>query len=272
MRASRHIREFIQSHEALRLTAYTCPAGIWTIGWGHTGEDVYAGLTITRETAEALFDADLAVFEAGVTRLVEVPVSQPQFDALVSFAFNCGLDEDADDIAEGLGDSTLLRKLNAGDYDGAALEFPKWRRGGGRVLPGLVRRRAEEQALFLSEMPATPAGPAPVEPPRSREPIRTPRRISTVPTADEHESVQQSGSVRAVRGAAGASAAGAAGLNALGDGDAASLADAAETATGALRWVDLAQTYGPWLLVAIVAGAWAYIEWRRRRQIAEAKL
>ncbi|MEP3071507.1 lysozyme [Maricaulis sp.] len=262
-------RRLIQHHEALRLEAYLCPAGVWTIGWGHTGSDVHEGLVITRDRAEELFTRDVSAFEAGVNRLVHVPVSQAQFDALVSFAFNVGLDEDVDDIPEGLGDSTLLRLLNAGDYEGAAQEFPKWRRGGGRVLPGLVRRRAEEQALFLSQMPAARPVPMPVAPPASAEPVRSPRGISAVPDVVEHDNVHQSGSVQASRIAAGAATAGAAAIEAT--PEPASLADAASTATHALRWVDLVHQYGPWLLVAVIAGAWAYIEFRRRRQIAAAK-
>jgi lysozyme len=79
-------------------------------------------------------------FEAGVKRLVKVPLAQGQFDALVSFSFNVGLGA--------LGSSTLLRKLNAGDYRGAAAEFPRWNKAGGKVYEGLTRRRAAERSLF----------------------------------------------------------------------------------------------------------------------------
>jgi len=82
----------------------------------------------------------MAVFEQLVTAMVKVPLKQHQFDALVSFAYNVG--------GGNLRSSTLLRKLNAGDYDGAALEFHKWNRSNGKVLPGLVRRRAAEALLF----------------------------------------------------------------------------------------------------------------------------
>jgi lysozyme len=90
-----------------------------------------------------LFDADLLRFESGVLRLCpDSALSQGQFDALVAFSFNCGLGA--------IQASTLRRLYNAGDVEGAAAEFPKWNKGGGRVLPGLTRRRLEEQALFLS--------------------------------------------------------------------------------------------------------------------------
>jgi lysozyme len=95
------------------------------------------------EAIDLLFDADLLRFESGVLRLCpDSALSQGQFDALVAFSFNCGLGA--------IQASTLRRLYNAGDVEGAAAEFPKWNKGGGRVLPGLTRRRLEEQALFLS--------------------------------------------------------------------------------------------------------------------------
>jgi lysozyme len=94
------------------------------------------------EAVDLLFDADLLRFESGVLRMCpDSALSQGQFDALVAFAFNCGLGA--------LQASTLRRLYNAGDVEGAANEFPKWNKGGGRVLPGLTRRRLAEQALFL---------------------------------------------------------------------------------------------------------------------------
>ena len=84
----------------------------------------------------------------GVNSLIKVPATQGQFDALVSFAYNVGLDIDEDTLAEGLGDSTLLRKFNAKDYAGCAAEFPKWNKAGGVVLNGLTKRRAGERAMF----------------------------------------------------------------------------------------------------------------------------
>lgn len=142
-------RKLICSFEDCRLTAYRDGGGVWTIGWGHTGHDVHEGLTITQAEADLLFEADLVEVVAGVNELLTVTVTQAQFNALCSFAYNVGLDIDDDTKAEGLGDSTLLRKLNAGDIAGAAAEFPKWDHDNGRVVPGLLRRRLAEQALFL---------------------------------------------------------------------------------------------------------------------------
>lgn len=141
----------IKEFEGLRLRAYLCPAGVWTIGWGHTGPDVHSGLVISEAKAEVLLRGDLDQFEAAVRRLAPV-ASDNQFSAMVSFAFNLGADEDADTIAEGLGDSTLLRKHNAGDYVGAAAQFASWdkARVNGKLqsLDGLKRRRAGEAALY----------------------------------------------------------------------------------------------------------------------------
>lgn len=143
-------RALIQSFESCELTAYRDGGGVLTIGWGHTGPDVHEGRTITQERADELFEVDIARFEQGVTGLLTVAVTQNQFDALVSFAYNVGLDIDEDTKAEGLGDSTLLRKLNAGDAAGAAAEFSKWCKDNGKIIAGLVRRRKAEAGLFLS--------------------------------------------------------------------------------------------------------------------------
>lgn len=142
MRTSDEGRALITHFEGERLRAYRCPAGVLTIGIGHTGPDVTPGLTISRGEAQALLGADLIRLEKGVHRLAP-RVSQNQFDALVSFAFNLGLGQ--------LSRSRLLRKHNAGDVEGAAAEFARWVRAGGVVLPGLVRRRAAETALYRGD-------------------------------------------------------------------------------------------------------------------------
>lgn len=144
-------KELIKHFESCRLKAYPDPGTggePWTIGWGHT-KGVKRGDVCTLQQADAWFEEDLEEHEGYVNQLVKVPLTQNQFDALVSFCYNVGPDIDADSIAEGLGDSTLLKKLNAGDYDGAADEFRKWTRSGGRVMPGLIRRREMERELFL---------------------------------------------------------------------------------------------------------------------------
>ncbi len=131
----------IKAFEGCRLTAYLCPAGILTIGFGHTGRDVTEGLRITAEAAEELLRGDLMRFEDGVRRLAG-ETSQSRFDALVSFAFNLGLGA--------LAGSTLLKRHRAGDFARAANEFLRWNKAGGIVPPGLTRRRAAERRLYLS--------------------------------------------------------------------------------------------------------------------------
>jgi lysozyme len=123
--------------------AYKCPADVLTIGWGHTnhhGRQFKASDIWTKAECDKEFLSDVDRFVKAVRRLVTVPLEHYQFDALVSFCYNCG---------EGnLQKSTLLKKVNAGDFAGAALEFPKWNKGGGRELAGLTRRRASEALLF----------------------------------------------------------------------------------------------------------------------------
>ncbi|HDT2136503.1 TPA: lysozyme [Enterobacter roggenkampii] len=136
----------IKEFEGCKLTAYQDSVGVWTIGYGWTqpvdGKPIRAGMTINQETAERLLKTGLVSYESDVSRLVKVGLTQGQFDALVSFTYNLG--------ARSLSTSTLLRKLNAGDYAGAADEFLHWNKAGGKVLNGLTRRREAERALFLS--------------------------------------------------------------------------------------------------------------------------
>ncbi|WP_108453814.1 lysozyme [Enterobacter cloacae] len=136
----------IKQFEGCKLTAYQDSVGVWTIGYGWTqpvdGKPIRAGMTIKQETAERLLKTGLVSYEFDVSRLVNVGLTQGQFDALVSFTYNLG--------ARSLSTSTLLRKLNAGDYAGAADEFLRWNKAGGKVLNGLTRRREAERALFLS--------------------------------------------------------------------------------------------------------------------------
>lgn len=152
MRTSAEGVALMHHFESCRLVAYPDPGSKdghpWTIGWGHTGPEVKKGLVWTQAQADAAFLQDLAATEAGVQRLVKVPLTQGQFDALVSFAYNVGLDENWNGKAEGLGESTLLRKLNAKDYAGAAEQFLRWNKNDGAVMHGLTRRRTAEQSLF----------------------------------------------------------------------------------------------------------------------------
>lgn len=129
----------VREHEGLRLEAYQDTSGIWTIGYGHT-EEVRPGDCISRERAEQFLKADLAKAERAVARLVKVPLTDNQFSALVSFVFNAG---------EGaFAKSTLLRKLNEGGHGLVPACLKAWIFDNGRVLPGLVKRRAAEAALW----------------------------------------------------------------------------------------------------------------------------
>ena len=133
--------DLIKQHEGLRLKAYLpTKKDVWTIGYGHTKTAV-EGMVITQEQADKLFRDDLAWVRKAIAKNVTVPLSQPQYDALASFIYNLG--------ETNLARSTLLRKLNASDYVGAANEFPKWNKQKGKVLRGLVKRRAAERNLFL---------------------------------------------------------------------------------------------------------------------------
>lgn len=144
--------EFIKRFEGLRLTAYQDVGGVWTVGYGHTGPDVFEGRTIGAGQADALLRFDVRSAEDAVNELVAVPLSQAQFDALVSFTFNLG--------AANLRMSTLLKRLNAGEYDSVPSELMKWVHAKGKVVGGLVSRRAAEGALWRSGGMTAPA-PAP---------------------------------------------------------------------------------------------------------------
>lgn len=132
----------IKRHEGCRLQAYKCPAGVWTIGIGHTG-DVQPGQEIDEEEAEALLQMDVETTYDALADLVDVDLNQNEFDALVSFVFNVGRDA--------FKNSTLLRLLNQDQRYPAAQQFLRWVHAGREVLPGLVRRREEERSLFLEQ-------------------------------------------------------------------------------------------------------------------------
>jgi len=141
MKTSQTGLDLIKRFEGLKTRAYRCPAGVLTIGYGHT-HNVKEGDTCTPEQAEAWLKEDCLVAELTIGANVKTHLNQNQFDALVSFTFNLG--------SGNFVGSTLLKKLNAGDYAGAAAEFDRWVNAGDRKLPGLVKRRAAEKALFLS--------------------------------------------------------------------------------------------------------------------------
>jgi lysozyme len=173
MKTGKAGRELIKSFEGIRdgdpttvnLDPYLCPADVVTIGWGHVvihegrvlrgreglsiAHQLYPN-GITMEEAEELLVKDIEEKEREVNKLLKIAVTQNQFDALMSFAFNVGTDIDEDDIPEGLGDSTLLKYTNQGLFQAAAREFSKWNKAGGKIRGGLIRRRAAEKELFLS--------------------------------------------------------------------------------------------------------------------------
>jgi lysozyme len=136
---------FVLEHEGLRLDAYRDVAGYWTIGIGHLvtrDRDVPKPPSITRPAAMELLRGDMVAAARSVLRLIEVPISDKQYTALLSFTFNVG--------GGALQASTLRRRVNEGDHSAAADEFPKWNKAGGRVVLGLTKRRLAERNLFLA--------------------------------------------------------------------------------------------------------------------------
>ena len=133
-----------KSFEGLELSAYADQGGVWTIGYGHTGPGVHAGLTITDDHADTFLESDVAGAVTAVNRMVTSTINQNQFDALVDFTFNLG--------CASLSQSTLLRYVNAGEFDLAAAQFLLWDHVRGVVIPGLLRRRQAEMELFKTEI------------------------------------------------------------------------------------------------------------------------
>lgn len=131
--------ELIKQFEGLRLQSYQDSVSVWTVGYGHTLTAV-PNQRISADEARRLLIQDVIDHEAHIKQLVKVPLKQGEFDALSSWVFNLG--------GGSLASSTLLRKLNAGDYAGAANEIPRWNKAGGKVLAGLTRRRAAERKMF----------------------------------------------------------------------------------------------------------------------------
>ena len=132
--------DLIKSHEGLKLSAYLDTGKVWTIGYGHTGKDVYRGMKISATQAEALLRGDLKEAEDAVNTLVKTIITQNQFDALVSFVFNVGV--------AAFKKSTLLKMLNLENYTDASGQFHRWNQDNGKILNGLILRRAAESKLF----------------------------------------------------------------------------------------------------------------------------
>ncbi len=159
MKVSKTAIDMIKHHEGVRTKPYRCPALLWTVGVGHVIDPTHATVkyeerrnlpipegwdrVLTMDEVDRILSQDLGRFERGVVRLCPAAVGrQGVFDALVSFAFNVGLGN--------LQRSSLRMKTNRGEFEEAAEEFMKWTKAGGRVLPGLVKRRLDEQRLYLS--------------------------------------------------------------------------------------------------------------------------
>lgn len=198
--------EFITSFEGYhkklpdgRCQAYRCIVGRdangnpvhdgkWTIGFGCT-EGIYEGLIWTRAQADEAFRRELAKHEAAVMQLATVSLAQPQFDALVSLSYNIGTGIGS--TKAGLANSSVLRRLNAGDVDGAAANFALYKYSKGIVVPGLVRRRAAEAGMFLKpdEDAPEPSMPQTVEAPAQKE-----------QHADMHSALQQASTLYSAHG------------------------------------------------------------------------
>ena len=158
MKVSQRCKDMIKHHEGVRYKPYRCPARLWTIGVGHVLYPAQGALpldqrnsfqikpehnrTFSKDEVDGILSVDLQRFEVGITKLFPMVLTPGQNDALVSFAFNLGLG--------GVQRSTLRQKVLRGEIEAAADEFLKFTRGGGKVLPGLVKRRQDERALFLS--------------------------------------------------------------------------------------------------------------------------
>ena len=131
--------EILKYFEGCKLTAYQDSVGVWTIGYGHT-KGVYDGMTITQDQAEQMLLSELEEYEGYIENMVTVPLTQNQFDALVVWVYNLG--------PTNFRNSTLLKELNAGNYNAAGQEITRWNKAGGKVLAGLMKRREAEAQLF----------------------------------------------------------------------------------------------------------------------------
>ena len=158
MKVSQKCIDNIKKDEGVRQRPYQCPALLWTVGVGHVIDPNHAKVplaqrkalpipagwdrVVSMEEIDEILRKDLARFEQGVSRLITAPLTQGQFDALVSFSFNVGLGN--------LQNSTLRMKVNRQEYEAAAQQFLVWTKAGGKVLPGLVKRRTHEKEMFES--------------------------------------------------------------------------------------------------------------------------
>ena len=142
MKTSAEGLSLIKKFEGCELYAYQCSAGVWTIGYGHT-KDVEPGMQITKEDADEMLVEELHEYESYINDFVTAPLSQNQYDALVSWVYNLG--------PANLKASTMLKVLNAGEYEEVPEQMKRWNKAGGKVLEGLIRRREAESLLFLGK-------------------------------------------------------------------------------------------------------------------------
>lgn len=186
MKVSKEGRKKISLYEGNELTAYKDQVGVWTIGVGHTAAaglpEPRKGMTITAEESDQILSRDLVLFEGVVNKAVKVPLNQNQFDSLVSLALNIG--------GGAFSKSTLVKKVNAKDYAGAAEQFLVWNKAGGKVNDGLVNRRAKERKTFLTpsnEIAEEPVVAPVVEAPQ--KPVEAPVEVPATPLPKVKESL-----------------------------------------------------------------------------------
>ena len=141
MKISNNGLDLVKHFEGLVLKAYKCPAGVWTIGYGHT-KDVQPGDSWSEDHADHMLEVEMEEYEKYINDLVTVELNQNQFDAMVSWVYNLGVGN--------LQSSTLLKVLNAGDYAGVPEQIMRWNKASGKVLEGLTRRRQAEADLFVA--------------------------------------------------------------------------------------------------------------------------
>ena len=142
MKISNNGLELIKHFEGCVLNAYKCPAGVWTIGYGHT-KDVQPGDEWSESHADHMLEVEMEEYEGYVNNSVTAPINQDQFDALVSWVYNLG--------GGNLNASTMLKVLNAGQYEEVPAQMMRWNKAGGKTLDGLIRRREAESLLFESK-------------------------------------------------------------------------------------------------------------------------
>ena len=248
------IDALLKKYEGCKLKAYRCPANVCTIGYGHTsaaGNPVVTdGMTITQKQCDDILRSDLVKYETAVHNMVQQPLSQHQFDVLVDFAYNAGIGN--------LKSSTLIKKVNAAKFDEVPAELMKWTKGGGKVLPGLVKRRQAESAWWMAHE-ITPIAP-----------LSGVSKPTDAPTDEEHEQRTEPDAVPVPTMAAssqGNAAIITAGLGGLGAAKqvAANAQDASDTANQIMGLLSNTN----FLIMLAVVGLGGAIWWFRKKHMEE---